>query len=146
MADHGLPHLDILGRGTFLDEVSATFKLKGVGQGTQVLSFADASDMVVLRVTIEAGGVAPWHTHTGTGLLINMGPGAVTNLVGDDCLPRVFVPGDAFVDPGHGELHGVLNESNEDVELIIVFFGIESGESPVVSTGGQGPEGCFDIP
>lgn len=145
-ADHGLPHLEILARGTFLDEVSTTIKLKGLDRGTQVFKYADASDMMVLRVTIEAGGVAPWHTHVGTGLLINNGPGTVTNLVGDECMPRVFLPGDAFVDPGDGELHGVLNESEEDVELIIVFFGIEEGQGPVVSTGGVGPEGCINIP
>lgn len=145
-ADHGLPHLEELARGTFFDDVSTTIKLKAPDQGTQVFKFSDASDMMVLRVTIEAGGVAPWHTHVGTGLLINNGPGTVTNLVGDDCTPRVFVPGDAFVDPGDGEFHGVLNESQEDVELIIVFFGIEPGQGPVVSTGGMGPEGCFSIP
>lgn len=63
----------------------------------------------------------------------------VTNVVGDDCEPRYYLPNEAFVDPGHGELHAIRNDSNEEVELLIVFFGVE--DSPVTPVGG-GPNDC----
>ena len=134
VADHGLPHPELLGRGTFFDAVSAMLKVKGIDGGTQVLHLKDASDMVVLRITIQAGGIAPWHTHTG--------PGTLTNVVGERGLPRMYVPGDAFVDPGIGEPHAARNDSAEEVVLLAVFYGIEG--SPVVPTAG--PEGCHFLP
>lgn len=145
LADHGLPHLEVLGFGTFPEDVSATFKLKGLDGGTQVLKLQDASDMFVISVTIESGGIAPWHTHDGTGVLINLGPGIVTNVVGDNCEPRYYLPHEAFIDPGDGELHAVRNDSGEEVELLIVFFGVQD-LTPVISTGGVGPEGCEFLP
>lgn len=143
-ADHGLPHAEALGRGTFYDDaVSAKFRVKDTMGATQVLQMQDASDMVVLRITIEAGGIAPWHTHEGSGFLINTGPGTVTNVVGEDCIPTDYPPGNAFVDPGVGDLHAVRNDSDQEVVLIAVFFGIQT--APVIPTG-EGPEGCYFLP
>ena len=140
-AEHGLPHAELLGRGTFIDDVSATLKVKGTDGATQVLRRKNASDMVVLRITIQAGGIAPWHTHVGPGTLINLGPGTLTN-VGDDCMPRAYIPGDAFVDPGIGEPHAARNDSTEEVVLLAVFYGIEG--NPVLPTAG--PEECEFLP
>ena len=127
IADHGLPHVEVLGRGTFFDDVALTIRNKIAGRATHTVQIQDASDLVVLRITIEAGGIAPWHGHTGTGFLVNLGPGVLTNFIGEDCEPRLFYPGDAFVDPGHGELHAVRNDSAEDVVLLATFLGVEDG-------------------
>jgi len=143
IADHGLPHVEILGNGSFVEDVSASFKVKGLPGGTQVLKLKDASDMVVLRVTIEPGGIGPWHTHSGTGMLINLGPGIVTNVVGDDCDPHIYMPNDAFVDPGDGELHAIRNDSAQEVELLIVFFGVDG--PPALPVPG-GPDECDFLP
>ena len=143
-ADHGLPHPELLGRGTFqYEDVAAKFRVKDNMGGTQVLQMDDASDLVVLRITIEAGGIAPWHTHEGSGFLINTGPGTMTNVVGEDCIPTDYPPNSAFADPGDGDLHAVRNDSEEDVVLIAVFFGIKT--APVIPTG-DGPEGCYFLP
>lgn len=139
LADHGLPHPEVLGRGTFVEDVSTTFKVKGLDGTRQVLKMKDASDLVVLRITIEAGGIAPWHTHEGAGVLINTGPGIVTNVVGENCEPHFYLPNEAFADPGHGELHAVRNDSAEEVVLLVVFFGIEGG--PVIPSD-HGPDEC----
>jgi hypothetical protein len=139
LADHGLPHPELLGRGTFVEDVSATFRVKGLDNSSQVLRMQDASDMVVLRITIEAGGIAPWHTHEGSGMLINLGPGIVTNVVGEDCEPRYYMPNEAFADLGQGELHAVRNDSLDEVVLLVVFFGIQG--APVIPSE-EGPGGC----
>jgi len=141
-ADHGLPHIQQLARGEFVDEVAATIKSKGQDNGTEVTHIKDASDMVVLEITLQPGGLGPWHTHSGGGLLVNMGPGTLTNVVGEDCEPRQFFPGEAFVDPGHGVLHAVRNDGLEEVVLVAVFFGIEDG--PV--TPEPGPADCAFLP
>jgi quercetin dioxygenase-like cupin family protein len=136
------PIPDPLGRGTFVEDVELTLKTKSPNGSSGVLKIKDASDMFVLRITIRAGDYANWHTHTGPGTLINLGPGTLTNVVGDDCMPRTYVPGDAFVDPGVGEPHAARNDSEEDVELLAVFYAVET--SPVVPTAGPG--GCDFVP
>jgi quercetin dioxygenase-like cupin family protein len=142
LADHGGPHVNPLGQGTFVDDVSAAFKLKGIGEGTTVLKLKDASDMVVLHITIESGGIGGWHTHGGTGTLINLGPGVLTNAVGDDCEPHYYMANEAFVDPGDGELHAVRNDSEDPVELIAVFYGVDG---PPVSPA-EAPHDCEFVP
>jgi quercetin dioxygenase-like cupin family protein len=134
LADHGLPHVEQLARGQFFDDVAATFRAK-IGRNTTAVNLRDASDLVVLRITIEAGGYAPWHTHSGTGFLVNLGPGTVTNAIGEDCAPQLYYPGDAFADPGNGALHAVRNDSDQEVVLIAVFFGIEDGPVTPVADG-----------
>ncbi|HSN70653.1 MAG TPA: hypothetical protein VLT59_04055 [Steroidobacteraceae bacterium] len=134
LADHGLPHVEQLARGQFFDDVAATFRAK-IGRSTTAVNLRDASDLVVLRITIAAGGYGPWHTHSGTGFLVNLGPGTLTNVIGKDCTPRLYYPGEAFVDPGVGALHAVRNDSDQDVVLIAVFFGVEDGPVTPVPDG-----------
>lgn len=122
-ADHLLPHPELLARGTFVDDVGATVKVKLDGQRTQVINMRDASDLVILKITIQPGGKAPWHAHSGPGLLINMGEGTFTSILSDDCIPRDYKKGEAFVDPGGGVLHAGRNDSTEDVVLHAVFLG-----------------------
>jgi quercetin dioxygenase-like cupin family protein len=137
-ADHGLPHVEPLARGTFFDsQVAVTVREKGASS-TDVMHIGDASDVVVLKITIEPGGLAGWHTHSGTGLLVNTGPGTLTNVVGEDCEQHVYHPGSAFTDPGHGESHAARNLSSEEVVLIATFIGTEG--MPVIAA--DEPEGC----
>jgi quercetin dioxygenase-like cupin family protein len=138
-ADHSRPHVELLARGSFLDDVSITLRNKIAGRATHVTHIEDASDQVVLHITLEPGAIAPWHGHDqATGFLVNMGPGTLTNYVGDSCEPRQIYPGQAFVDPGHGAVHGVRNDSNEQVVLIAVFFGVKG--APVLPD--SAPDDC----
>jgi quercetin dioxygenase-like cupin family protein len=138
-ADHGLPHVEPLARGTFTDDVAATIKVKLDGRRTHVRNLRDASDAMVLQITIAPGAHAPWHTHAGPGILVNAGPGTLTNVVADDCVPRDYGPGEAFVDPGHGSLHAARNDSDHDVVLYAMFFGIANG--PVIPAP-EPPDDC----
>lgn len=124
-AHHGLPHPQLLGHGTFLDDVDVSLRNKVLGGETHVVQTRDASDLFVLRISIEAGGIAPWHNHEGVGFLVNLGPGVLTNFLGESCEPRLFYPGDAFVDPGHGELHAVRNDSSQEIVILATFVATE---------------------
>lgn len=72
-----------------------------------------------------AGACAPWHNHEGVGFLVNLGPGVLTNFVGESCEPRLFYPGDAFVDPGYGDLHAVRNDSDQEIVIVATFVATE---------------------
>jgi quercetin dioxygenase-like cupin family protein len=138
-ADHGLPHPELFARGEFSDDVGATVKVKLDGRGTRVINLRDASDLVVLKITIEAGGIAPWHAHSGPGLLVNAGPGTFTSVISDDCTPRDYKTGQAFVDPGGRTLHAGRNDSDHEVVLYAVFLGTEG---PPVLPAPKPPADC----
>lgn len=140
-ADHGLPHPELLGHGTFLDDIGMTVRNKVLGRKTHVVQMQGASDVFVLRISIEAGGIAPWHNHEGVGFLVNLGPGILTNYLGDDCEPRLFYPGDAFIDPGHGDLHAVRNDSNQEVVIVATF--VATAGPPVIPE--TAPDECGHI-
>jgi hypothetical protein len=126
-ADHGLPHSEALARGTFLDAVSAQLKVKQDGRGTRVMNVKDASDVVILKITIHDEAIAPWHAHWGPGILINAGPGTLTSVLSDDCVPRQVGPGKAVVDPGGNVLHAAVNTSGQDLVLYAFFLCVEGG-------------------
>jgi quercetin dioxygenase-like cupin family protein len=126
-ADHELPHVQPLARGTFTDDVSASIKSKLDGRATHVRNLRDASDAMILQITLAPGAHAPWHAHTGPGILINTGPGTLTNIISDDCVPRTYGPGEAFVDPGQVSLHSARNDSDHEVVLYAVFLGVANG-------------------
>lgn len=129
-ADHGLPHPELLGQGTFLDGVSVTLRNKIMGRRSHAVQMSNASDLFVLRISIEAGGIAPWHNHEGVGFLVNLGPGVLTNFLGESCEPRLFYPGEAFVDPGHGDLHAVRNDSDQEIVILATF--VATSGPPVI--------------
>lgn len=138
VAAQSAPVVVPLSRGTFIDErVAVQVRSKGLTK-TDVTHIRDASDVMVLQITIAPGGAAGWHTHSGTGFLVNAGPGTLTNVIGDDCMVREYGPGDAFLDPGHNEVHAARNLSDQNVVLIATFIGVQGG--PV--TPAPGPDFC----
>jgi hypothetical protein len=138
-ADHGLPHPEPLARGTFTDDVGATIQLKLDGRRTQVLKLRDASDIQIVKITLEPGAHAPWHDHSGPALLVNQGPGTFTSIHANDCVPRDYGPQEALVDPGQGNAHAGRNDSDQDVVIFAVFLGVENG--PVLPIT-EPVEGC----
>lgn len=142
LADHGLPHVVQLARGTFTDDVAAQVRVKLDGRQTQAINVKDASDAVVVQITIHDGAIAPWHTHPSPGLLVNAGPGTLTSFIGDDCVPREYGPGEALVDPGQGTLHAAFNDSGEDLVLYGFFVGVGNG----FAVPADPPAGCDPFP
>lgn len=72
---------------------------------------------------------------------MNLGPGTLTNFLGDDCEPRLFYPGDAFIDSGFGDLHAVRNDSNQEVVILATFVATEG--PPVIPE--DAPAGCEHV-
>jgi quercetin dioxygenase-like cupin family protein len=89
------------------------------------------SDLVFQRVTIAPGGHTGWHTHPGAALAA-VTAGTVTLYQGDDrkCRPQVYTAGQAFVDPGHGNVHIARNEGDVPVEIYVAYTGVPAGSPP----------------
>jgi quercetin dioxygenase-like cupin family protein len=128
-ADHGAPHVEPLTRNSFVDDVAVQVQVR-TDTLTVERSLEDASDVVVARITIGPGVVAPWHTHHGPAFLLNTGPGTLTSVLADDCQPRDYPAGAAFLDPGSGSLHAAVNNGAEEVVLYAIFLGVSNG--PVI--------------
>lgn len=128
--DSHAPIVEPLGRGEFIDDVSGQIKTKVNGSESLVSNFKDPSDAVFAKITIPPGAAAPWHTHTGPALLLNVGPGTLTSTITSECLTNEYAPGTAFVDPGQGIAHTAVNESGGEVVLYVIFLEVEGG--PVI--------------
>jgi quercetin dioxygenase-like cupin family protein len=142
-ADHGTPDVVPLARGSFAhDDVAVKINVKRDDRETDVINLKDASDLVFVEITIHDGAQAPWHTHAGPALLVNKGPGTLTSVLGDDCVPRQYGPGEALVDPGQGRLHAAFNDSGQDLAVYAVFLGVDNG--PVLPA--DPPTDCDVLP
>lgn len=52
-------------RAEFTDDVAAQLRNKFDDRGTDVINMRDASNIFVVRFTIQPGATFPWHTHPG---------------------------------------------------------------------------------
>jgi quercetin dioxygenase-like cupin family protein len=86
------------------------------------------SDLYMVRnnwkaIDAASGAVSStgWHTHPGHSLIV-VTAGTVTAYEGDDpaCTPHIYTAGMGFVDPGHGHVHILRNETNAPAETIAV--------------------------
>jgi quercetin dioxygenase-like cupin family protein len=128
----GQPIPVLLGRGSFIDDVAMQIRVKPHGQPMDVMNVHNASDVVVLQITIRPGHVAPWHAHWAPAILVNAGPGTLTTVSSHDFIPRQLPPGSAVIDRGGDHLHTARNDSNADVVLYGTFLGVPPGQSPVI--------------
>ena len=126
----------------FTDDVSIQVRNKFWGRGTDVMNMADASNIVVAKVTIQPKAVFPWHTHPGP-VLITVVEGNLVYTLADDCLDRWYLPGSALVDAGFGNVHTAFNpdESAETV-LIATFLGVPAGGPLTIPVAGPDPVVC----
>jgi len=124
--------VDPLARGAFTDDVAAQFRLRydvpGQHRGTIVRNLRDAGEVIVAKVTFGPDGTSGWHTHPGPAVVnVIEGELAVTNA--GDCVTRTYGPGEAWLDPGEGNVHVAENPSDEgDTVVYATFFGVPGGE------------------
>ena len=86
------------------------------------------TNTVVAQFTFGPNSSTGWHTHPGK-TLVTVKSGTFTVYHAQDCEPRVYGPGDAFVELP-STVHVGRNETGTDVELGVVFFGVPIGGSP----------------
>jgi quercetin dioxygenase-like cupin family protein len=133
-AEHGQPHLDVLARSSFPDQVSGHFLMRLHGSHpTRVVHLNNASDVVVIKVTIPPGGFINWHTHPGPGT-VAVAEGTLTITYAHDCTARDYDKGQAFLDPG-SMVHRADNNGATDVIAYVTFLGIPPGPATIPVPG-----------
>lgn len=110
----------------FVDDVAARFCLTYADEEegeTTVVDLEDASSVIVGEVIWHEGARSGWHRHPGMSI-ISMVEGEIVHTMEDDCVPRTYAAGDAWMDPGH--VHTA--DSEDGARAYIMFFGIPEGE------------------
>ena len=101
-------------------------------------SATPGTNTVVADFTVGPNSSTGWHTHPGK-TLVTVKSGTFTVYHAKDCEPRVYGPGDAFVELP-SSAHVGRNETGSVVELGVVFFNVPIG-SPACIEQAQ-PDGC----
>lgn len=110
-------------RHAFTDRVSAHLRVKPRGRRTETINIKDASHVAVVRFTVQPGVRFPWHTHPGS-VIVSVTKGSLTFVYADDCVRRPYQTGEAFVDPGFGNVHYAFNPTAGETEIVATFLGI----------------------
>lgn len=122
----------LTGLSTFTDDVAIQVREKPDSRSTEVINLRDASQIITAEVTVQPGGVFPWHTHPGTALAIvadGAEEGTACEFMYDDCRTYAYEVGDAFVDPGFDNVHTAWNPSREVTTVIVTFIGVEDASA-----------------
>jgi quercetin dioxygenase-like cupin family protein len=126
-----------LTRVTFPDDVDAKFKVtlhtdrehptdqgRQKGARTHVAQTRDASEVVMVKITVQPGARFPWHTHSGP-VIVAVHEGQLTYVEAHDCSERTYRAEQAFVDPGGGHVHTAYNPGPGVTVLYATFLGVE---------------------
>ena len=124
----------LAGHANFPDDVAAKFRMKYDGGGGTIVSNLprDASSVVFAKVTWGPGGTSGWHTHPGP-VIVSVAEGELELVNERDCVVRTYAAGEAFVDPGQGNVHVASNPSTtDDAVAYATFLGVPHGEPATV--------------
>jgi quercetin dioxygenase-like cupin family protein len=130
--------VEVLSRSGFPDAIDATFRIKQNG-GTKVVLVNDPTDVLVVKVTIQPGGSLGWHTHPGPAIA-SVAAGELTIINATDCVTRKYPAGNAFVDPGQGNVHIGYNASAVPTTVLVTYLDVPPGQGPTIPA--QAPSGC----
>jgi quercetin dioxygenase-like cupin family protein len=139
-ADHGLPHGTILARGAFAEATDIKIK-STLGGVSRVMNVKDSAEVIVQNVTIEPGAQTGWHSHHGP-VIVVVAAGTMTLYQADDptCTGETYTVGEAFVDPGQGNVHNARNEGSVGVQLLATYVDVPPGAGPAIP--GANPGTC----
>lgn len=139
-ADHNLPHGTVLARGAFTEQTDIKFK-STLGGDSRVMNVKDSADVIVQNVTIAPGAQTGWHSHHGP-VIVVVAAGTMTLYQADDpsCTGESFTVGEAFVDPGQGNVHNARNEGSVGVQLLATYVDVPVGAGPAIA--GANPGTC----
>ncbi|MEM4781829.1 MAG: hypothetical protein QXG03_09755 [Halalkalicoccus sp.] len=110
----------------FRDDVAARFCVDYADTDdgdTEVVDLEDASSVITAQVHWDERARSGWHRHPGMSI-VTMVEGEIEHTMEDDCVPRTYSAGDAWIDPGH--VHKADSEGG--AEAYITFLGIPEGE------------------
>ena len=110
-------------RHEFTDDIRMQVRVQPDGRPTEVVNLKDASNIAVLRFTVQPGVRFPWHSHPGL-VLVTITQGELVFVYADDCVRRPYATGTAFVDPGFGNVHYAFNPTGEETVLVATFLGV----------------------
>ncbi|WP_199268417.1 cupin domain-containing protein [Halomarina oriensis] len=119
----------------FPDSVAAGFLVdyeeSDLGPITSLLPF-DASSVVLAKVTWQPGGTSGWHTHPGP-VIVTITEGELELINERDCVARTYTAGQAFIDPGQGNVHIAANSSTtEQAVAYATFLGVPDGKPATI--------------
>ena len=140
-ANHGLPHGTILARGSFAAPTDVKIK-STLGGDFRVMHVKDSQQAIVQQVTIEPGAQTGWHSHYGPVFVVVVS-GTMTLYQADDptCTGESYSAGQAFVDPGQGNVHNARNDGDEGVVLYATYLDVPpSAAGPAIP--GANPGTC----
>jgi quercetin dioxygenase-like cupin family protein len=126
-------------RAAFTDDASMQLRLKD-DHGTNVIKTSDPSNIVTTKVTVQPGAPIPWHTHHGP-VFVTIVKGELTYISSEGCASRRYPAGNAFIDPGHGNVHAAFNSGPTVTEFVAVFFEAPPGDAPITIPA-DAPTGC----
>lgn len=119
----------LAGHARFPDDVAARFRINyDDGDGAIVSNLPrDASNVVVAKVTWYPEGTSGWHTHPGP-VVVSVAEGELELVNERDCVVRTYSAGEAFIDPGQGNVHVASNPSTtDDAVAYATFLGVPDG-------------------
>jgi quercetin dioxygenase-like cupin family protein len=134
----GIVEAPVVARGGFPDRTDAIFMSK-VDNGRHVTLVRDAAEMVVQRIVLAPGGNTGWHTHPGPAVAV-VQQGELTLYQGKDrtCTGTTYAAGQAFVDPGQGNVHIAQNRGDTNAEVWVTYFDVPPGGSPRIDAADPG--------
>jgi quercetin dioxygenase-like cupin family protein len=110
-------------RHEFTDEIAVQVRVRPDGRPTEVVHLKDASNIAVLRFTVQPGVRFPWHSHPGL-VMVTITQGELVFVYANDCIKRQYPQGTAFVDPGLGNVHYAFNPTGGETVLVATFLGV----------------------
>lgn len=127
--------VEVLARhATFPDEVAARFRIKYAESDNVINSNlpVDASSVIVAKVTWQPEGTSGWHTHPGP-VIVSIVEGELELINELDRVVRTYTAGEAFIDPGQGNVHIASNPSETDIAVAYAtFLGVPDGAPATV--------------
>lgn len=128
----------VVARASFVVPTDIKFKIDNGSE--QVIHAPAAQDTVMQQIVIGPGGSTGWHSHPGPAVaLIKTGTLALFSSEDPTCTPRIYQPGQAFVDHGQGHVHLARNLSlTENVEVWVTYFDVPPGGSARVDAANPG--------
>jgi predicted metal-dependent enzyme (double-stranded beta helix superfamily) len=107
-------------------------RVKPDGRSTEVVNLTDASNIAVVRFTVQPGVRFPWHSHPGL-VMVSVTQGSLIFVYADDCVQRPFPTGTAFVDPGFGNVHYAFNPTAGETVIVATFLGVPPAPAPLTN-------------